>query len=109
MLVHEFQHTKLFGLSDLIELIDKSDTQRLMVPWRQDPRPVEGVLHGTYAHLALAQLSRSRGGEGRADWLRYRKWVCDACGALFETKALTLEGERFVAGMVAAVRDDNGE
>jgi uncharacterized protein len=105
MLVHEFQHAKLFGLCDLYELVDKADTQRLRVPWRQDPRPVEGVLHGTYAHLALAQLNWSRGAAGRLAWLRYRTWVCDACEALYETKALTRDGERFVAGILAAAQD----
>jgi len=105
MLVHEFQHAKLFGLCDFYELVDEADTHRLRVPWREDPRPVEGVLHGTYAHLALAQLSRSRGAAGRSAWLRYRTWVCDACEALYETKALTRDGERFVAGILAAAQD----
>ena len=105
MLVHEFQHAKLFGLCDFYDLVDKTDIRQLRVPWRQDPRPVEGVLHGTYAHLALAQLSRSRGAAGRQSWLRYRTWVRDACEALYETKALTRDGERFVAGILAAAQD----
>ena len=102
MLVHEFQHVKLFALTDFYELADSADTHRLLVPWREDPRPVEGVLHGTYAHLALVQLCRSRGAAGHADWLRYQAWVTGACQALGETKALTEDGERFVAGMLAA-------
>jgi uncharacterized protein len=105
MLVHEFQHAKLFGLSDFYDLVDNACTQRLAVPWREDLRPVEGALHGTYAHLGLAQLSQSRGAAGQADWLRYRSWVADACEALRETKALTQHGERFVAGMLAAIQD----
>jgi uncharacterized protein len=109
MLVHEFQHAKLFGLCDFCQLVDGADTQRLRVPWRKDPRPVEGVLHGTYAHLALAQLSRSRGAAGREAWLRYRTWVCDACESLYETKALTPDGERFVAGIRVAAQDHTGE
>ncbi|MFC6481384.1 HEXXH motif-containing putative peptide modification protein [Streptomyces goshikiensis] len=27
---------------------------RFWAPWRSDPRPLEGLLHGAYAHLALA-------------------------------------------------------
>ena len=57
LIVHEFQHTKLYGLCDLYELFDRAEAQRIRVPWRPDPRPVEGVLHGTYAHLGLAQLA----------------------------------------------------
>ena len=103
MLVHEFQHAKLFALSDFYDLVDGVGEQRLRVPWREGPRPLDGVLHGAYAHLALAQLARSRGAGGHADWLRLRSWVTDACQALRETQALTEEGQRFVAGMLAAI------
>ena len=103
LLVHEFQHAKLFALCDLYELYDREDIRRLPVPWRPDPRPVEAVLHGIYAHLALAQLSRSRGPRGREGWLRYGSWVRSACEPLWQTKALTADGERFVTGMLAAL------
>jgi uncharacterized protein len=109
LLVHEFQHSKLFALCDLYELYDGADTRRLRVPWRPDPRPVEGVLHGSYAHLALAQLSKLRGPAGREAWLRYRNWVYAACDALNETKALTPDGERFVEGMQMAAQDRTKE
>ena len=97
---------RAFALTDFYELADSADTHRLRVPWREDPRPVEGVLHGTYAHLALVQLCRSRGAAGRTDWLRYQAWVTGACQALWETKALTEDGERFVAGMLASAHAD---
>jgi uncharacterized protein len=103
LLVHEFQHAKLFALCDLYELYDREDTRRLPVPWRPDPRPVEAVLHGIYAHLALAQLSRSRGPRDREAWLRYRSWVRGTCEPLQQTNALTADGERFVSGMLAAL------
>ena len=106
LIVHEFQHAKLFALCDLFELYDREDTRHLPVPWRPDPRPVEAVLHGTYAHLALAQLSRSRGPRGHDSWLRYRSWVLGACEALWQTRALTAQGERFVAGMLTALDGD---
>jgi hypothetical protein len=32
-------------------------------------------------------------------------WVCEACEALYETRALTRGGERFVAGILAAAQD----
>lgn len=105
LLVHEFQHAKLFALSDLYQLVDPDDTHLLRVPWRGDPRPVEGVLHGTYAHLALAQLSQARGTADRMAWLRYRTWVSHACHELRATKALTPHGERFVDGILAALDD----
>ena len=103
LLLHEFQHVKLNALLDLHALFQPAYTGRLQVPWRPDPRPVEGALHGTYAYLALAHLSRSEGTRGRAEYLRYRSWVRDAAGALHDTGALTSEGTRFVAGMDRAV------
>ena len=104
LLLHEFQHVKLNALIDLYELFDRTDAGRLRVPWRADPRPVEGVLHGIYAHLALAHLWQTRGEPGRATYLRYQAWVCEGSTALAATGSLTSDGERFVAGMYAAAQ-----
>jgi uncharacterized protein len=49
LLVHEMQHVKLTALCDLMDLFDP----KYQVPWRPDPRPVGGVLNGTYAYLAV--------------------------------------------------------
>jgi uncharacterized protein len=103
LLLHEFQHVKFNAVLDLYDLFDPAYQGRLRVPWREDPRPVEGVLHGTYAFLALTHLRRSRGRAGLADFLRLRSWVRDASEALSATGALTPDGERFVAGMAAAL------
>ena len=67
MLVHEFQHTVLGALLDVCDLYDPDSTQRLVVAWRTDPRPVEGVLQGTFAHLAVADIWRSRAAAAGAD------------------------------------------
>lgn len=75
LLLHEFQHVKLNALLDMHTLFHPAYTQRLHVPWRKDPRPVEGVLHGTYAYLAMAHLRKSEGPEARAEYLQYRSWV----------------------------------
>jgi uncharacterized protein len=107
LIVHEFQHSKLHALVDLHELFDAADPRRLRVPWRADPRPVEGALHGAYAHLALAHLWQARGLDGRARHLRYRSWVSQACTALLGMGALTADGERFVAGMATAAQSDD--
>jgi uncharacterized protein len=103
LLLHEFQHVKFNAVLDLYDLFDPAYQGRLRVPWREDPRPVEGLLHGTYAFLALTHLRRSRGRAGLVDYLLLRSWVCDASEALSATGALTPDGERFVAGMAAAL------
>jgi uncharacterized protein len=106
LLLHEFQHVKLNALLDMYELFDPAYSGRLRVPWRQDPRPVEGALHGTYAFLALTHLRRSSGQADRSGYLRLRSWVCAVAEALSATGALTCDGERFIAGMAAAAEGD---
>lgn len=107
LLVHEMQHVKLTAICDLFDLFDREDRTLFPVPWRADPRPVEGLLHGTYAHLAVADLWRSRsrqapGGEAHRLFAMYRSWV-EACEALLNEAALTAAGLRFADGMRATV------
>ncbi len=106
LLLHEFQHVKLNALLDMYELFDPWYKKRLRVPWREDLRPVEGALHGTYAFLALTHLRRSEGRASRAEYLRLRSWVRGVAEALSATGALTRDGERFVAGMTEALDGD---
>lgn len=48
-LVHELQHSKLNAVLGLVKLTDGDLTRRYLAPWRDDPRPLTGVLHGLYA------------------------------------------------------------
>jgi HEXXH motif-containing protein len=48
-LVHEMQHSKLNAVLDLVKLTDGDGTRRYLAPWRDDPRPLTGILHGVYA------------------------------------------------------------
>ena len=111
MLVHEFQHTKLNALLDLCDLVDAPlRSVRLRVGWREDPRPVEGVLHGIYAHAAVADMWRLRASRATPDdphprtaFLRYRDWTATAIDDLFATGALTPAGTAFLGGLADAV------
>lgn len=105
LLLHEFQHVKLHALTGICDLFDAAEARLLPVGWRSDPRPIEGVLHGTYAHLALVHLARAQGPAARGRYLQYRSWVCDAAAALSASDALTSDGEYFVAGMAAAAQE----
>jgi uncharacterized protein len=60
LLIHEFQHVKLGALLDLYDLFDRADTRLFHAPWREDPRPLEGLLQGTYAHVAVTDFWRAR-------------------------------------------------
>jgi HEXXH motif-containing protein len=60
-LVHELQHSKfgvLLSLLDLLEPVDDNDIPRLYAPWRDDPRPASGVLHGVYSFLGVTAFYR---------------------------------------------------
>jgi uncharacterized protein len=108
LLVHEMQHVKLIALCDLMDLFDPADSTRYRVPWRRDLRPVDGVLNGTYAFLAVGELWRSRAGgktgsQAHARFLECRSRVEYGIRVLLNGTALTSAGERFVLGMGSAV------
>ncbi|MER6069939.1 HEXXH motif-containing putative peptide modification protein [Streptomyces sp. NPDC001852] len=108
-LVHEVHHTKLTTLHELVPLFRPGGPAVHRVGWRSDPRPVAGVLHGAYAHLALSDLwcrARTAAGTGRA-WRRraaeqydqHRTHVGHALSILLESDELTAAGGEFVREM----------
>ncbi|MBB4907589.1 HEXXH motif domain-containing protein [Actinophytocola algeriensis] len=48
-MVHEMQHSKLNALLGLVQLTQDDNVRRHLAPWRDDPRPLIGVVHGIYA------------------------------------------------------------
>jgi HEXXH motif-containing protein len=48
-IVHEMQHSKLNALLGLVQLTEDDGGRRHLAPWRDDPRPLIGVVHGVYA------------------------------------------------------------
>lgn len=62
LLIHEFGHSKfgvLLSLVDLLEPDGDNDTPCLYAPWRDDPRPPTGVLHGAYSFLGVTAFYRA--------------------------------------------------
>jgi len=108
LLIHEFQHVKLGALLDLFDLFDPSDTRLYDVSWRDDKRPLEALLQGTYAHAAVTDVWRARllrdeppdgsvsartAGEHYVFW---RDRTLQAVDVLIGSKSLTPLGERLV-------------
>jgi uncharacterized protein len=60
LMIHEFQHVKLGAVLDMADLHDPHDTRLFDAPWREDPRPLEGLLQGTYAHVGVTDYWRVR-------------------------------------------------
>jgi HEXXH motif-containing protein len=116
-LTHELHHLKLSGLTDLFELIETT-TELGYAPWRDDPRPPIGLLHGAYAHLGVAAFWRRRidaerdeeaRHDARVEYVRWREAALEVSDDLLATAPLTVLGRRFVTGMrdeLAGWRDD---
>ena len=102
LLMHEFQHVKLGAVLDLYDLFDPDDKRLYHAPWRKDPRPLEGLLQGTYAHLAVSEFWRVRAGLGEHDQAeaaeRYEHWRAHTAAAietLADSGSLTPLGMHF--------------
>jgi HEXXH motif-containing protein len=104
-LVHEFQHIKLCGLMDMLPLIEPND-ERSYAPWREDPRPLGGLLQGVYAFSGISRFwNVQRHVETEPDDIlranvlydRWRSTIELATSTMLETGGfLTPAGTRFV-------------
>jgi uncharacterized protein len=107
LLIHEFQHVKLGAVLDLYDLYDATDHRLFHAPWRQDLRPLEGLLQGTYAHLAVTDFWRVRqrvstGPAAETARERFAYWHAHTRAAietLSGSGSLTPLGARFVDEM----------
>lgn len=106
-LVHEFQHAKLGSLHDLVALHDATSDILYYSPWREDPRPLHGILHGAYAHLAVTEFWRAQCRHAPMDrfsqfgFARSREQTLEALTTVQQSGKLTEIGVCFVQGMRA--------
>lgn len=107
-LAHELQHTKLNAVMDLFELVEPVAGERFYAPWRDDPRPLVGLLHGTYAYVGVTGFWRrereraaSADSELRAhvEFAHWRVSTLEAARRLLASGRLTGIGRKFVTGM----------
>ncbi|MBN6052930.1 hypothetical protein JYK22_13415, partial [Nonomuraea sp. RK-328] len=105
---HEVQHAKLGALLTLVPLLRPDDGRRFYAPWRDDPRPAHGLLHGAYAFLGVTGFWRRQRGlledeedrfRAEVEFARWREAAYAATGTLAASGLLTEAGEAFVAGM----------
>lgn len=107
LLLHELHHLKMGAVLDMYELFDGSDCSLYEVGWRPDRRPIEAVLQGAYAHMAVAEFwrvlaSRSRGGtadRAATECRSLRGQIQKAVDVLAGSSSLTSLGRRWVDGM----------
>lgn len=111
-LAHEVQHLKLCALLDIIPLTLPDDGRRFYAPWREDPRPVNGLLQGAYAHLGVSGFWRRQrhlddgpaGLRAHAEFARWRAAAAGVAGTLLASGRLTPAGLDFVQGMARTLR-----
>jgi uncharacterized protein len=105
--MHEFQHVKLGAILDEYDLCDPADRRLFHAPWRTDERPIEGLLQGTYAHLAVTDYWRQRqsatsgmaAAEASEQFDRWHAHTRNAINTLAKSGSLTPLGEMFVEQM----------
>ncbi|MGW5637947.1 HEXXH motif domain-containing protein [Streptomyces sp. NPDC003832] len=110
-LVHEFQHTKLGGLLHLTPLLvpDTSESPELWyAPWRDDPRPMDGLMQGIYAFVGIARFWRTHrlaSGAGTPlahfEFALWRAHVTAALRQVHRHERLTPVGARFLDRLYA--------
>jgi HEXXH motif-containing protein len=112
-LVHELHHLILGALEDIHRLVsDDSDEPVGYAPWRDDPRPLSGVLHGCYAYLGLTAFWRRQrkiGGQhdrmrSEVEFARWRLATLDAARRVAGSPTLTPTGRRVVTGISRQLR-----
>lgn len=111
-LCHEVQHAKLAAVIDIVALTRPDDGRRWYAPWRDDPRPIDALLQGSYAYLGVSgfwhrQRQHEQGAAALPAHSEFARWRA-ACqlvvASLLASGQLTAAGEQFVAGMAQTLR-----
>ncbi|MFI9809275.1 HEXXH motif domain-containing protein [Streptomyces sp. NPDC052301] len=120
VLVHETRHQQLNALLNLVPLIEDPEerpgeppAQRLYyAPWRSDPRPALGLLHGLFAFSGVARFWRAHRGHvtgpeaqrAAFEFAVLRDQLHEAVAALTSAGCLTEAGRLFVDEIAEHVR-----
>ncbi|WFB06725.1 HEXXH motif-containing putative peptide modification protein [Streptomyces sp. LX-29] len=116
-LAHEIHHSKLNVLTHMYSLVDSDAEAHLYAPWRNEPRPLRGMLQGVYAFTAVARFWRGRGlraatggvedaGNRDLAGFEYALWRCQlsrVLPGLREEPGLTPLGRRLVDRLTETV------
>jgi uncharacterized protein len=116
-LAHEVQHVKLSALLGIYPLTLPDDGRRYYAPWRDDPRPLDGLLQGAYAYIGVCEFWRRERALGRGpvldrasqEFALWRMGTERAVATIQASGHLTPRGKAFLAGMARTVsswRDD---
>jgi HEXXH motif-containing protein len=102
-MVHEFQHSKLSALLDLVPLYERQGQRLYHAPWRSDGRPVGALLQGAYAFLGVADFWHAL--SEASIYAGLREQVAYVLPQLLGSDQLTPAGRRFVVALGTALDD----
>jgi uncharacterized protein len=105
------------ALLDIVPMTLPDNGRRYYAPWREDPRPISGLVQGAYAFLGVSAFwrrqRRSVTGTTRlradSEFARWREATRRAIETLQSSERLTPDGSDFVRGMARTLdtwRDD---
>ncbi|WP_428935852.1 aKG-HExxH-type peptide beta-hydroxylase [Streptomyces sp. ACT015] len=108
-LVHEARHSVLNGLLHQLALHSGEEELLLYAPWRGDPRPLSGLLHGAYAFAGVADFWRVerhalRGPAAQLAHFEFAVWraaVAETLATLLASPRLTTAGRLFTGRLAA--------
>ncbi|WP_018680876.1 HEXXH motif domain-containing protein [Actinokineospora enzanensis] len=104
-LAHESRHVAITAVADLFPLFKDGGEAVFYAPWRSDPRPAFGVLHGIHAHLGVARFWARRLAVGadpaiaEIELARWRSAASLALDALTSAAEPTEAGSLLLTGM----------
>ena len=109
-LIHETLHLQLTLFEGLSPLVNTASTWSMHSPWKQERRPVQGLLHGLYVFSVLRwmwrQVSETTQNRTERDFALRRIAEIDeevsSIRALEESPALTEEGRHFLHQLFVA-------
>ncbi|WP_330252126.1 HEXXH motif domain-containing protein [Nocardia sp. NBC_00565] len=115
-LIHEIQHTKFTLLTDQVVLVDPDPACHFYAPWRDDPRPIFGLLHGIYAFFGVTDFWRvhrhadcHRSQQAHVDFELWRIQVEAAMTHASTSGLLTDSGAQFIDTLRAGMRPWSSE
>lgn len=110
-LIHETAHFKLGALMHLFDLHNPERLRLGYAPWRDDPRPTRGILHGIYAFTAVTGFWRrqrllAHGSDAMLAHFEFAFWRDQARATarrLQTSRVLTPLGLRFLDGVLVTL------
>lgn len=103
-LVHETQHVILGAMTHLFRFVDEAHGPAVYAPWRDDPRPLSGMLQGSYAFVGVTDHYRqSPEPIDQFEFALWRRQLNRVLTDLGGDKRLSEHGHELIAGLAATV------